>query len=587
MDKLTAIKIKYDDGTYSDEIPVSVLSENVDWNSTLSLVDILGQVDTSESIQDQINNLKNTRATNNAISSEAATRASADSILQSQIDQIIASSGEAQIAAVNAEATARQSADATLQNNIDAEATARQSADNTLQGNINSEASARQAADSNLQSQINQLSEAPNPILTPQMFGAKADGITNDTLAVQMAINQAGTKKGSVYFPDGVYVVDDLHINEFISIYGVRATLKASSKCVNVLNINVPWLGKDRTNHGNNAFVQININCNNTAESGIYSTQMNAFTVKDTSIRDFTKYGIYSADIAAETIIHDCYFRGSSINGSDTIGIYAGEDSRISNIFMKDCHIGIKAKKGGIIINNYTAWLQNNINDSIFLDLTDCTGSIKCSNLYIDTYEKGIVKNTGSNLFVTNIGGLTSSEFYDKNTHPNPIVLYNSSEDFEYSFYYSSIINMSINGMVDYHTKLSNDDNLFCTIISMYNNNVDSPQTLNRTKLQIPGVEEEKNNSYIEYGRADKMGHIHIEASGTFKNHIIFQLPYGRTGESEMFFPICFSSQGIYGIPDIPARLYINGNNLAEIKFDTSAGNERVGALVGDIFYKL
>ena len=42
MDKLTAIKIKYDDGTYSDEIPVSVLAENVDWNSTLSLVDILG-----------------------------------------------------------------------------------------------------------------------------------------------------------------------------------------------------------------------------------------------------------------------------------------------------------------------------------------------------------------------------------------------------------------------------------------------------------------------------------------------------------------------------------------------------------------
>lgn len=63
MDKLYAIKIKQSDGTYGAAIPVSVLAENVDWNSTLSLVDILGQVDTSESIQDQINNLKNTRAT--------------------------------------------------------------------------------------------------------------------------------------------------------------------------------------------------------------------------------------------------------------------------------------------------------------------------------------------------------------------------------------------------------------------------------------------------------------------------------------------------------------------------------------------
>lgn len=63
MDKLYAIKIRQSDGTYGAAIPVSVLAENVDWNSTLSLVDILGQVDTSESIQDQINNLKNTRAT--------------------------------------------------------------------------------------------------------------------------------------------------------------------------------------------------------------------------------------------------------------------------------------------------------------------------------------------------------------------------------------------------------------------------------------------------------------------------------------------------------------------------------------------
>lgn len=63
MNKLYAIKIRQSDDTYGAAIPVSVLAENVDWNSTLSLVDILGQVDTSESIQDQINNLKNTRAT--------------------------------------------------------------------------------------------------------------------------------------------------------------------------------------------------------------------------------------------------------------------------------------------------------------------------------------------------------------------------------------------------------------------------------------------------------------------------------------------------------------------------------------------
>lgn len=61
MDKLTAIKIKYDDGTYSDEIPVSVLSENVEWDNTHTLVDVLGSidVDVTGTIQGQISQLFN------------------------------------------------------------------------------------------------------------------------------------------------------------------------------------------------------------------------------------------------------------------------------------------------------------------------------------------------------------------------------------------------------------------------------------------------------------------------------------------------------------------------------------------------
>ena len=67
MDKLYAIKIKQEDGSYGAAIPIHALATNIDWNNVLTLVDILGQVDTSMSIQDQINNLKNTKANQNAI----------------------------------------------------------------------------------------------------------------------------------------------------------------------------------------------------------------------------------------------------------------------------------------------------------------------------------------------------------------------------------------------------------------------------------------------------------------------------------------------------------------------------------------
>ena len=79
MDKLTAIKIRYDDGTYSDEIPVSVLSKNVEWDSTHTLVDILGSinVDATGTIQDQISRLFNEKVSitqlNNYVASQLNT----------------------------------------------------------------------------------------------------------------------------------------------------------------------------------------------------------------------------------------------------------------------------------------------------------------------------------------------------------------------------------------------------------------------------------------------------------------------------------------------------------------------------------
>lgn len=85
MDKLTAIKIKYNDGTYSDEIPISALAENVEWNNSYTLVDILGEVayDTKGSIQDQISQLFNEKVNIFSFAS-----------LEARVDNIIATSGD-------------------------------------------------------------------------------------------------------------------------------------------------------------------------------------------------------------------------------------------------------------------------------------------------------------------------------------------------------------------------------------------------------------------------------------------------------------------------------------------------------------
>lgn len=71
-----------------------------------------------------------------------------------------------------------------LQNDLDSETAARKTA-------INTETTARKNADTALQDSINKLSV----FITPEMYGAKGDGTTDDTAAVKKAFNAATANK--------------------------------------------------------------------------------------------------------------------------------------------------------------------------------------------------------------------------------------------------------------------------------------------------------------------------------------------------------------------------------------------------------
>ena len=136
------------------------------------------------------------------------------------------------------EATARQNADNDLQTAIENEATARTNADNDLQTAIDNEAQARTNADNDLQTAIeNEATARENAIkqaiaseaksreeadeelrelvngskvfVTPQMFGAKADGKTDDLTAIQNAIDYASENGYTFYLPNGNYYISD------------------------------------------------------------------------------------------------------------------------------------------------------------------------------------------------------------------------------------------------------------------------------------------------------------------------------------------------------------------------------------------
>lgn len=57
--------------------------------------------------------------------------------------------------------------------------------------------------------------------ITPQMFGAKGDGVTDDTKTIQEAIVFCENNKRLLYIPSGVYMVSDtLTISKSIAILG-------------------------------------------------------------------------------------------------------------------------------------------------------------------------------------------------------------------------------------------------------------------------------------------------------------------------------------------------------------------------------
>lgn len=70
-------------------------------------------------------------------------------------------------------------------------------------------------------------------------FGAKGDGITNDTESIQNAINSLSTG-GTIYFPKGVYNISSTIIvpqKIFILGEGIGTTIRPMSSIINVFNI--------------------------------------------------------------------------------------------------------------------------------------------------------------------------------------------------------------------------------------------------------------------------------------------------------------------------------------------------------------
>ena len=91
---------------------------------------------------------------------------------------------------------------------------------------------------------------ADKPSFNVLDFGAKGDGVTKDTAAIQKALDAAAAKGGTVVVPEGVFLTGSLVIgaNTTLSL-APRANLLGSPDIADYPVINVRWEGEFRDGH--------------------------------------------------------------------------------------------------------------------------------------------------------------------------------------------------------------------------------------------------------------------------------------------------------------------------------------------------
>lgn len=289
-------------------------------------------------------------AFNEGLSAEQTARKQADTQLQTDIgaETTARKNADTQLqTAIGAETTARKNADTQLQTAIGAETTARENADNQLQTAIGAETTAREKAINDLKKSTVDL----EVFITPEMYGAKGDGSTDDTAAIQTAFNAATANKpiiltGQYYCTDTITVKKDTTV--IGAAYRPRAVLIPYFIFSNAVNPAFSIVGAQDSNvdYGgtleNVTFKGVTVGLKNPATAACVAFKVQwarFFTLEDCSVHGFTT----AVDFANNNGMLIKNFEYST-NGSVNVTVF--------NKFNNGGNTGLKLQH--IVINNFS-----------------------------------------------------------------------------------------------------------------------------------------------------------------------------------------------------------------------------------------
>lgn len=194
--------------------------------------------------------------------------------------------------------------------------------------------------------------DAVSPFVHVKQFGAQGDGATDDTEAIQAAIDAVGVDGGTLLFPPGTYVVTSVGLRPGVRYLGYGATIKRPAqqgkwvRTFNTARKGYMYSGDDDSR----ALVIEGLTFDGSlAEQGEYTKYQLEQAHLVFLVADRNRAGRLRATVV------NCHFRDCV---ADAVSVYTNVEAQIRNCTARDCFRGGITVTGGytrVQITDFTA----------------------------------------------------------------------------------------------------------------------------------------------------------------------------------------------------------------------------------------
>lgn len=284
------------------------------------------------------------------------------------------------------------------------------------------------------------------PIVTPNMYGCKGDGVTDDTINFQKCINDIKGKNITLML-SGTYKLSNITIDDYITIVGNTAKIICNS-----FEIYKPIQSIEHTIIDNVVFDSVN---------GIVITGGKNIIIQNcTILTDETGIEINkNKNQNYENVITNCCIYAKTLG---KIGILVNtSDSSFININMRDFTIACEVNYQ-CVIDNLHSWIseESKLTGSIFCvgkGGSPTYGETSMVNCCIDTYETGFKLSKNPYFHITNCRSVYNESIYGNHKAPTMFVI-----DYDYPIEYLRLF-LTNNNFIGLYSNKGNFTNIYLT----------------------------------------------------------------------------------------------------------------------------